>query len=53
MYGSLQNPDTFSVNLIVFKNFASATIFNIKSPSFWHLLTFTGLLFAILLLTEC
>ena len=29
-----QNSDTFAVKFSVFKNFASATVFNIKSPAF-------------------
>ena len=48
----VQNSDRFSVKFSVFKNFASATVFNIKTPGFWHLLTF-HLLFPILTLAEC
>ena len=35
------NSNTFSVKFSVFINFASATVFNIDSPNFWHLLAFT------------
>ena len=36
-----QSSAKFSVKLSVFENFTCATVFNIKSPNFRHLLTFT------------
>ena len=37
----MQNSDTFSVKFSVYKNFTSATVFNIKTTNFRPLLTFT------------